>query len=536
MWGPQSARDVVTHDQEVPEAALRSSGRPRSFDSIALHPVRQQRRSCRSLSWRAPARLAVQARRPRRPDLGHRGRLGGRGPDRQPLRQGPRRTGAGAVPGPLARTSASARTFNLRGVFWYSWRDKKGGDSICDWCGHAGPANEGRRGEAGLGRVHHESRAGDRQAAAGRRGELRWRVARRCSIAGRAGARAPPKRFFGVDPQGPLDRRRLRADGRGQGRARCASSSHWAAIDPARAADDYDWSSPDAIVAGAAAQRHPRPALRARRAGLGARARRPRLRPGSCRPYPPQGRRGARRLARLPRRRGRPLRPAAASSGPRTRTCRTCRSATGRSGTSRTRPPSGSRSRRCGSYAKLLGAAHEAITRARPRAPRVILGGMFGTPLGGPKAGDRRLGLPRQLYRQQGAKQDFDGVAPHPYAAKFANVRPRSTLLRDEMADAGDERAELWITELGWASGGAPQPLNRGLAGQADRLRRVVQVLHRASGAKLNIRNVDLVLVARQPRRRRRALRLVPGVRAAVRGSTRASPLSTRSRKFTGGS
>ena len=30
------------------------------------------------------------------------------------------------------------RSLRLRGVFWYSWRDKKGGDAICEWCGHAG--------------------------------------------------------------------------------------------------------------------------------------------------------------------------------------------------------------------------------------------------------------------------------------------------------------------------------------------------------------------------------------------------------------
>jgi hypothetical protein len=30
------------------------------------------------------------------------------------------------------------RAFRLRGVFWYSWRDKDGGDQICAWCGHAG--------------------------------------------------------------------------------------------------------------------------------------------------------------------------------------------------------------------------------------------------------------------------------------------------------------------------------------------------------------------------------------------------------------
>ena len=37
-------------------------------------------------------------------------------------------------------------------------------------------------------------------------------------------------------------------------------------------------------------------------------------------------------------------------------------------------------------YAKLLDAAHDAIKRERPRCRRSMLGGMFGTPLGGPQA------------------------------------------------------------------------------------------------------------------------------------------------------
>jgi hypothetical protein len=31
-----------------------------------------------------------------------------------------------------------AGKYNLRGVFWYSWRDKAGGDVICTWCGYSG--------------------------------------------------------------------------------------------------------------------------------------------------------------------------------------------------------------------------------------------------------------------------------------------------------------------------------------------------------------------------------------------------------------
>jgi hypothetical protein len=38
----------------------------------------------------------------------------------------------------LSTYQRKRRSLRLRGVFWYSWRDKKGGDTICEWCGHAG--------------------------------------------------------------------------------------------------------------------------------------------------------------------------------------------------------------------------------------------------------------------------------------------------------------------------------------------------------------------------------------------------------------
>ena len=38
----------------------------------------------------------------------------------------------------LSELRRRGRSFRLRGVFWYSWRDKAGGSSICEWCGHSG--------------------------------------------------------------------------------------------------------------------------------------------------------------------------------------------------------------------------------------------------------------------------------------------------------------------------------------------------------------------------------------------------------------
>ena len=141
-------------------------------------------------------------------------------------------------------------------------------------------------------------------------------------------------------------------------------------------------------------------------------------------------------------------------------------------------------------FAKLMKAGNSAIKRV-DRDAEVILGGMFGTPLGGQRPALSAWGFLRKLYGIKGAKRTFDGVAPHPYGAQFkSKVLAQVKLFRHEMVKAHDGNASLWITEVGWASGGAPNPLNRGLKGQASRLKEAFKyfVKHRK---KLNIENVD---------------------------------------------
>jgi hypothetical protein len=140
------------------------------------------------------------------------------------------------------------------------------------------------------------------------------------------------------------------------------------------------------------------------------------------------------------------------------------------------------------SYAKLLHAGRHAIT-SEDRGAKIILGGMFATPRGGRKPAIAAWDYLADLY-DRGAKRDFDAVAPHPYAPQFKNVLAQVELLRDEMLAAHDRRAELWITEIGWASDGPANPLNRGRAGQAQRLRQAFSYFERKR-RKLNIANVD---------------------------------------------
>jgi polysaccharide biosynthesis protein PslG len=143
-------------------------------------------------------------------------------------------------------------------------------------------------------------------------------------------------------------------------------------------------------------------------------------------------------------------------------------------------------------YAKLLRAASQAITGVDRRA-EIVLGGMFSTPRQGRKPAIAAWKYLNKLYRVKGSKTTFDGVAPHPYAAKFKGgnktVLRQLDLFRRAMRRGGDGNADLWITEIGWASEKGGNPLNRGPRGQANRLEQAFKYFVRKR-RKLNIENV----------------------------------------------
>ncbi|MET0127344.1 MAG: hypothetical protein ABW249_02060 [Solirubrobacterales bacterium] len=302
---------------------------------------------------------------------------------------------------------------------------------------------------------------------------LRWAVGALCAsfalaLIGPANAAAAvPRSFFGIMPQGGLGS----DDYERMGDARVGTlrfEIFWAGIDPSPGAGDTDWTGPDAVVANAA------------RNGVAALPFISSAPPWAleldgrdcdlheCPAYAP---RGSRALAAW---RGF-LAEAVGRYGPGgefwelnptvpERPIRAWQIWNEQNSPSFWKPKPDVKA-----YARLLDASHAAITGEDPGA-EIILGGMFGTPLGGRRPALAAWDYLAKLYRQRGAKRDFDGVAPHPYASKLDRVLVQIEQLRDEMVKANDGDAELWITELGWASGGAPNPLNRGLAGQADRL------------------------------------------------------------------
>jgi hypothetical protein len=136
MWGPDSAGKVVVPVSKYLTQLLKTPGVQESFDSIALHP------------YSSSADGSVQALKVARAVLKHVGDTGAGmwiteigwasgGPKKEPFNKG--KSGQAKVLADAYKGfNKSAGKYNLRGIFWYSWRDKPGGDLICAWCGYAG--------------------------------------------------------------------------------------------------------------------------------------------------------------------------------------------------------------------------------------------------------------------------------------------------------------------------------------------------------------------------------------------------------------
>ena len=134
-------------------------------------------------------------------------------------------------------------------------------------------------------------------------------------------------------------------------------------------------------------------------------------------------------------------------------------------------------------YAKLVTEASRAIKALDPNA-KVILGGMFATPLGKDDPDTNSWTYLRKLYGKPGIESRFDGVAAHPYSQSIKGVRQQLKLLLKEMRRAGDAGTGLWVTEIGWSSEPKDReiPLNRGPKGQAKKLRQAYTYFARKRG------------------------------------------------------
>jgi hypothetical protein len=132
-------------------------------------------------------------------------------------------------------------------------------------------------------------------------------------------------------------------------------------------------------------------------------------------------------------------------------------------------------------YAKLLETTSAAIREADPHAEVVTAG-----------LPTSHMGIPAPKFLEgiyaAGAKGSFDTVAVHAYAPTPAAVVDRAKTIAAVVRKRGDD-AKLWITEIGWGTGGKPGPLTVSRARQAEYIAETLGEL-RAQRDALNLRGV----------------------------------------------
>ena len=151
-------------------------------------------------------------------------------------------------------------------------------------------------------------------------------------------------------------------------------------------------------------------------------------------------------------------------------------------------------------YGRLVKRSYAAL-KSVDRGAKVVLGGMFARPKGGksmkerPKRAYFASDFLEQMYeRTPGVKSKFDGVALHPYTARYQELPEEIEEFRAVQKANGDSRKGLWITELGWSS--QPPPSNpllnvfaKGVGGQASQLKGAFGLL-KAKQAKWKLQRI----------------------------------------------
>ena len=124
-------------------------------------------------------------------------------------------------------------------------------------------------------------------------------------------------------------------------------------------------------------------------------------------------------------------------------------------------------------YAALLRLFSDGIKSADPAA-KIVLAGLFRTPrIRHGISLDRYLPA---LYRAK-TKSAFDAVAVHPYATTPKQALEAVRDARKIMSRFKDRKTKLWVTEIGWASGGIRTPLTVSPQRQAGYLKKSFRLL-----------------------------------------------------------
>jgi polysaccharide biosynthesis protein PslG len=132
-------------------------------------------------------------------------------------------------------------------------------------------------------------------------------------------------------------------------------------------------------------------------------------------------------------------------------------------------------------YVELLRTVRERIKAVDPEADVVSAG-----------LSESRLGVPFREFVEgmfeAGAAEAVDVFALHAFAHDTAGSIAAVESTRALLGELGSD-APIWITEVGWASGGPASPFTVGEEGQADRVRETLSALH-SRRDELGIRGV----------------------------------------------
>ncbi|HEY2052575.1 MAG TPA: hypothetical protein VGH14_01420 [Solirubrobacterales bacterium] len=154
-------------------------------------------------------------------------------------------------------------------------------------------------------------------------------------------------------------------------------------------------------------------------------------------------------------------------------------------------------------YGKLVKLSSTAIKSVDPTA-QVLLAGLFAKPAGARYLKGKKVMhatspnyfgsyFLEQMYKTNpGIKSSFQGVALHPYVARYRQLPAEIEELRGVMKREGDAAKGLWVTELGWSSEPPQGPSNVfavGSAGQARELKGAFTLL-KADAAKFRLQHV----------------------------------------------
>lgn len=126
-----------------------------------------------------------------------------------------------------------------------------------------------------------------------------------------------------------------------------------------------------------------------------------------------------------------------------------------------------------GQYLRLLRAVSGAIRGADPEA-QVVLAGLFYEP--SPGDGIPLADFLPELYDAGGGNL-FDAVAVHPYAKTPEDALESVRGTRELMERFGDGEKPIWLTEVGWATAGAPSGVTVGLERQAEYLTETFELI-----------------------------------------------------------